>query len=159
MIKSLQNQMMAELHNHNLYQTFANYAASKGLMLLCSYYRHRATEEYNHHNWIRDFIVECNTFSDYNTGVFPVINVESIEDTFIQTMEAEIKTTKSIEDLVDLANEECDYITLQWLLKSGGLLEEQREEEHVSKVILEMSKIETDWLTKQSEILNYYLNK
>ena len=152
----LVEQMAEELYNHNLYMTFANYFKTKGLEDLVSYFQLRGLEEYEHHRWIADYLNE-----NLVSYTYPAIDdvAESIEDDitpFELTVEVELDTTKGIYEILDAAIEAHDYKTVAWLNAEGKLIQEQIEEEHVSKVILEIAKQEDSWISKASAIRAAY---
>ena len=149
-------QMAEELYNHNLYMTFASYFKSKGLEDLVSYYQLRGEEEYEHHRWITKYLDENLVIYEY-----PAIDEvsEQIDDEitpFELTVEVEIDTTKNIYDILEAATEEHDYKTVAWLNAEDKLIQEQIEEEHISKVILEIAKQDDSWISKASAILAAY---
>ena len=63
MIEMLVKQLSAELANHSLYRTFANYFAVEGLPKLEEYFKERAKEEYLHHDWIYNYLSENDSFT------------------------------------------------------------------------------------------------
>ena len=76
------------------------------------------------------------------------------EDSFGKTVDLEIETTMWISKMIEAAREEKDWQTEGWLKRT--LMEEQMEEEDVSRIILTMSEEDTDWQTKEDTILSYY---
>lgn len=161
-IELLVKQLGAEITNAHLYRTFANYFACLGLPKLEEYYLMRAKEEDNHHSWIMWYL-------NYNDAQFQypeikAINVEITDPvvTFADTIDREIETTMSISKIVKQAFEENDWATYGWLMgdsdETGKLVKEQIEEESISRKIHEMACQDTDWLTKQDTILEFYLN-
>ena len=60
-------------------------------------------------------------------------------DPFKMTVDLEIETTQMIYEIVDQAAAECDWATFNWLLghdeTTGRLVEEQREEESISRTV------------------------
>lgn len=154
--KLLVEQMAEELYNHNLYMTFASYFKTKGLEDLVWYFQMRGLEEYEHHRWIAKYLDE-----NLVSYAYPAVDAveESIEDEttpFELTVEVELDTTKGIYEILDAAIEAHDYKTVAWLNAGGKLIQEQIEEEHVSKVILEIAKQEDSWISKASAIRAAY---
>ena len=147
MVEMLVKQMSAELANHALYMTFANYFEVEGLPKLGIYWRGRAKEEYLHHSWIFEY---------------PAINVEITDRVmpFAATVDREIETTRGINKIVDQAQKESDWATFQWLNgedeDEGMLVKEQVEEESISRTILDMAKEQATWLRKENAILDFY---
>ncbi|KZX17229.1 ferritin [Methanobrevibacter filiformis] len=143
-----------ELYNHNLYKTFANYFAVKGLHKLEEYYTLRAGEELEHHTWIVDRLNYADV--SYKYPAIPEVDAEikDEEDTFLQTLDKEIETTELIYNIVNTAKEEKDWETVYWLQET--LVNEQTEEEHISRKFLKTAKQDTDWIAKEEYILDSY---
>lgn len=152
-------QLGIELYNHNVYRTFASFCYQRGLTKLYEYYEHRAFEEYNHHNWLVDYLTQNGI--DFNYPTIPAIKKEhvptTIKFTFEATVELEIETTQEIQKMVDEAQKLNDDMTATWIKKT--LLAEQNEEETISRFILNISEIESDMLSIQDAILDYYNNR
>jgi ferritin len=106
-----------ELYNHILYLSIANYFALEGIVDLEKYYRKRADEEHVHFMWIFDYL----TYQDYDFMVpqVPTIkeSIDKDEDAFIITIIKEIETTDYIDKIYELAQNEKDNLTRQWLDK------------------------------------------
>lgn len=156
----LVRQLAAELENHNLYRTFANYFKCQGLPKLYDYFIDRSNEENNHHNWILWYLT-------YNDAEFqyPEIKAINVDITnrvipFTATVDREIETTMMINEIAAQALKEGDWATYQWLMgddeEHGKLVMEQVEEESISRTIAEIAQEDTDWLTKQDTILSFY---
>lgn len=160
-IDMLVTQLGAELSNHNLYKTFANYFGTNGLPKLEEYFLKRAEEEYLHHNWIYWYL-------SYNDASFTYPKVDAIDIDipnhvfpFTATVDKEIETTMHINEIVDQAAKEKDWATFNWLNGSskeeGQLVKEQIEEESISRTIADLAQEDNDWLIKQDSILSFYL--
>lgn len=125
----LVRQIQHEIYNHNLYRTFANFFAVKGLTLLEKYYIDRAEEEKHHHDWITNYLSTSDACIKYPS--IPEISevFEDLVDPFRLTVDKEIETTNLIYEMVELAMEENDWMTYQWLMadddESGRLVKEQ----------------------------------
>lgn len=162
MIEMLVKQMSAELANHDLYMTFANYFDIEGLSKLGVYYRERANEEYLHHKWIYEYLTKNDALFQYPP--VPPIKVDIVDriTPFAATVDREIETTMSIHKIVDQAAEEQDWATFQWLngesKEEGMLVREQVEEEATSRTVLDMAKEQASWLRKENAILAFYRN-
>lgn len=156
--KMLIEQMSVELYNHNLYRSFANYYSVNGLNKLSDYYSMRAQEEYNHFLWCIKFANE----SDLRYDLPKIDEVNEKLDNFITPFEialdAEIETTEMIYDMADRAREVKDNIFLQWLYKSGLLVDEQSEECSLSRKTLAIMNLDDSILAKQDAIANLYGN-
>lgn len=158
MIDLLIKQVSHELHNYTLYKTFANYFGACGLNLLREYYLGRADEELLHHQWIADYLDERGVFFKY--PAIAEVNEEFNEhiDVFKLTVTVEEDTTKLIYDIVNLAYDEKDWLTISWLTKNTGskLLLEQAEEESISNMALEIAEQDGSWFEKERAILSAY---
>ena len=160
MIEMLVKQMSAELANHALYMTFANYFEVEGLPKLGIYWRGRAKEEYLHHSWIFEYLTENDALFQYPP--VPPIKVDIVDRImpFAATVDREIETTMSINKIVDQAQKEGDWATFQWLNgdneDTGMLVKEQVEEGSISRTILDMAREQATWLRKENAILDFY---
>lgn len=153
----LVKQSAHELKNYNLYNSFANYFSLEGLVSLEEYYKKRALEEKNHHDWILTFLSDC----DYRLE-YPIIeqnteqSVKNLIDPFYATVEREIQTTEMIYHIYDQAISEKDYMTCSWLLEL--LIKEQVEEESLSRMALTIMEKNGDIFVKAEEVLNLLEN-
>jgi ferritin len=158
--KLLLRQLKHELYNHNLYMSFSNFYGVQGLAILEEYYKQRADEEYLHHSWIRKYMNENDVAYIYPD--IPAIS-ETFEDNvtpFKLTVDKEIETTQLIYEMVDAAWEEGDWATFNWLNGNdpvnGRLVQEQVEEESISRTALDIAMEEGSWLRKEKSIMNAY---
>ena len=162
MVKMLVLQMGHELENYTMYKTFAAYFYRNDLSKLGVYYDLRAREEDEHHEWIYNYLTECD--ADFSYPAVPAINIKINDhiEPFKLTVDREILTTLNIDQLVNQAASEGDWATFNFLQgedkKTGKLVKEQREEESISRTIYGMAKLDVDWLKKQDSILNFYQN-
>lgn len=156
----LLRQLKHELQNHNAYMNFSNYFGVRGFMILEEYYKERADEEYKHHTWIRKYLNEND--AEY---IYPTIDqfdkkVENMIDPFRITVDLEIETTQMINEIVDQAVEEGDWATFNWLNghsdEDGMLVNEQVEEESISRTVRDIAETEGSWLRKEKSIMNAY---
>ncbi|MDR1721675.1 MAG: hypothetical protein LBR24_01340 [Methanobrevibacter sp.] len=152
--KLLVEQIGHEMYNHNLYRTFANYFAVKGLHKLEEYYIARANEELNHHQWIVDRLNYADVLYKYPEIPAVDVDIPDEETTFVLTLDKEIETTTLIFDIVEAAKAEKDYESVKWL--QDTLVDEQTEEEHISRKFLKIARQDTDWVTKEDYILTSY---
>lgn len=160
MVELLIRQLKHELYNHNLYRTFANYFGVKGFAVLEKYYIERAEEEKHHHDWIINYLGE--TDSNVKYPAIPEIEEEwdDMVKPFQITVDAEIKTTQMIYEMVDQASQEKDWGTYMWLLSEnddwGMLVKEQVEEESTSRTALDIAEGEGSWYRKEKSIYDMY---
>lgn len=156
----LLRQLKHEMYNHNLYMSFSNFFGVQGLAVLEQYYKERADEEYLHHSWIRMYLNENDAAYIYPD--IPPIS-EKYEDNvtpFKLTVDKEIETTQLIYEIVEQALDEGDWATFNWLNgndpATGRLVQEQVEEESISRTALDIASEEGSWLRKEKSIMNAY---
>ena len=89
-------QIAHELKNFALYRSYANYFSVEGILDLETYYRKRAHEEYNHHEWLSDFLYEADFKFMYPAVEFNTERVTNYLDSFVQTVDREILTTQML---------------------------------------------------------------
>lgn len=156
MIQILIKQIGHELQNRHIYMTFANYFKVQGLTKLYTYFHKRSEEENHHAQWIIDYLNTCDAQFSMPKITEAKLNIKNMEYPFDVTVDLEIYTTMCINEIVKLADSENDYATALWLRKPGKLVEEQIEEERTSRVVANIAHMDTDWVTKQDSILEYY---
>lgn len=163
MQKLLLRQLKHELLNHNIYLTFANYFGTRGFVKLEEYFKLRAQEEYEHHSWINYWLNRNDV-----EFVYPAIEkyteqIDSMEFPFLATVDLEVQTTKMVYDMVNQAFDEEDYATYNWLMshdsKTGMLVDEQVEEESISRTVRDIALSDDSWLRKENAILSAYKNR
>jgi len=145
-------QMAHELKNYTLYKSFANYYGLEGIVKLETYFHKRATEEMVHHDWIHKFLSEADCRIEY-----PIIEInkeqkiDSVITPFVATVKREIETTELIYKIHELALEQKDYMTAEWLL--NGLIKEQREEENTSRMARTIMEVDGGIFNKSNRVL------
>jgi len=137
----LVKQIAHELKNHALYLSFANFFSLEGIADLEEYYRRRADEELDHHQWIMDYLSD----GDFQF-MYPAVeqNAEKpldILSPFSMTVDREILTTQLIYNIYAAAEAEKDYMTCSWLYNK--LIKEQIEEENISRMAVTIMEEET----------------
>lgn len=162
MVNMLVKQLQSELSNYHLYRTFSAYFSRNHLYKLALYYKFRSDEENTHHDWIFSYLSACDAEFEYPEIKASNVDIKSHLTPFEMTVDKEIETTLGIYQIVNLAAEEGDWNTFQWLHGNssieGKLISEQQEEETLSRRILGLARVDTDWITKQDAILEYYKN-
>lgn len=157
-VDKLVEQISHEMYNHNLYSGFANYYKTQGLEDLYVYYTNRANEELEHHKWIIDYLNENHI--EFKYPAIPEVSetYDDLTTPFELTLDKELETTDLILDIVDLAQDEKDWLTFNWLMRDSApcLVAEQREEESISKTALVIANQDDSWISKASAILTAY---
>lgn len=149
----LVKQMAHELKNYNLYNNFSNYFGLEGISDLEEYYKRRALEEKNHHDWILSYLTD----GDFRFK-YPVIESNSEQtfssmiDPFISTIDREIQTTQMIYAIYEAALSEKDYMTAAWLYEK--LIKEQIEEENTSRMARTIMELDADLLERAEKVLD-----
>ena len=147
----LVKQTAHELKNHNLYKTFANYFSVEGITDLEEYYNKRAHEEYNHYQWIYDYLTDA----DYkfmqpdvekNTEV-----IKSYVSPFDDTIIREMLTTEMLYKIYEQATSERDFMTASWLYEK--LIKEQIEEENVTRMAKSIMLQDSDIFIRAENVL------
>ena len=145
-------QLAHELKNYNLYKSFANYYDVEGCVALAEYYKKRADEELNHHNWIYEYLTDGDV-----KFMYPAVEQNSEKPTdyampFRATVDREIQTTQMIYAIYEAAIAEKDYMTASWLFDK--LIKEQIEEENTSRMALTIMEEESDIYLRAKKVLN-----
>lgn len=150
----LNKQKDSELYNHDLYKEMASYFKGEGLHKLANYYYKRGEEEKHHHDWIVTRLRECNYPIEYVSKPRITQTWNDRFKPFELTVLVELDTTRQINEIVARALEEHDYKIVYWLFDT--LINEQHEEEFLSKTIMDIANQDTDWLTKEDTIEEFY---
>ena len=152
----LEAQLSHEQYNHNLYKSFANFFGTQGFMLLEEYYNGRAAEEMKHFDWIVEYLNERDAKIAYPAIDAIAEKPNNMAEPFQMTIAKEVETTDLIFKLLEQAKKESDYMTEAWLMSPGKLIQEQTEEESISRTAFDIANGEGDWLTKERAILKAY---
>ena len=148
----LTKQVAHELKNFNLYMSFANFFSVEGIVDLEEYYRKRAHEELNHHQWIMDFLSDADYKFKYPQVDF---NTEEFSDyitPFKQTVDREILTTQMLYKIYETATAEKDFMTASWLYEK--LIKEQIEEENTSRMAVTIMEEESNIFARANRVLD-----
>ncbi|ASJ01473.1 ferritin [Thermococcus gorgonarius] len=138
MLKALNEQLNKELFSAYFYLGIAAYFRDKSLDGFASWMEAQAEEELGHALRIYDYIFDRGGKVELERIEKPKQEFESPLKAFEAVYLHEVGVTQSIFKLVDLAKEENDHATynfLQWFV------EEQVEEEASTKAILDKLKI------------------
>ncbi len=156
-------QLQHELKNYTLYNSFAVYFSCKGLDKLGDYFKGRANEELRHHEWIMNYLSDCDAEFEY--PVIPDNKLPKIDDDitpFRLTVDREVETTGMINHIADTAFACGDWMTLSFLLgtyNAAKLIPEQIEEESLSRTALDIMETPDDILKREGRIYDLYFNK
>lgn len=134
MQKALNKQINAELYSSYLYYSMSAYFEALNLLGFANWMRIQAMEELTHVQKFYSYVHDRDGRVELSAIDAPPFEWESVLATFKAAYEHEQKVTKMINELVDLAIEEKDHATnnfLQWFVK------EQVEEEASAKNIVD----------------------
>ena len=162
-VELLVKQLQHELENQNIYYSFSVYFNKYGLTKLVKYWRDRAHEEYNHHLWCLNYLLECNADFEYPEVTAIKLDLEDRIEPFKLSVEIEEETTESVNKIYKKALEIGDSATIAFLMGvssvEGHLISEQSEEQKLSMDTLKLATEGTDWITIQDAIYSRYNNE
>lgn len=137
MEKELNEQLNAELYSSYLYLSMAAYFESNNWLGFANWMKKQSSEEYEHAMKFYKYINEVGNRVILEKIEKPKIQWSSPLEAYEDALKHEEYITKRINDLVNLAHEEKDHATanfLQWFVK------EQIEEVSSVKQIVEIMK-------------------
>ncbi len=135
---ALNAQVKMEAYASNLYLSMASWCDAQGMEGTSQFFFRQSAEESDHKMGIFKYILELDGKAIVPAVDKPPHEFQSIQILFKDVYAHEQKVTKAINHLVDLANEEMDHSThnfLQWYVT------EQREEESLIRSILDKIKL------------------
>lgn len=136
--KALNEQIAAELWSSNLYLSMSIHFAKLGYTGFTAWLKKQSIEELEHAHKIIDYVVDRD-----GSPIVPMINVVpdgygTPLEIFENVYEHEVKVSRMIDNLLDLAIEEKDKATQHFL---WWFVEEQIEEESTAKGIVDKLKL------------------
>jgi len=153
MVKSLNHQINREVYSAYFYLGMAAYATSAGRDGTANWFTAQMKEELIHAQKIYDYVNRQGAKVDLEAIEEPPQDFSSVSDLFAKTLAHEKNVTAMIKGLVDLALEEKDKETgefLQWFVKEqieeeatpAGILKkfEGKDEAGISEVDSELAK-------------------
>ncbi len=140
MEEALNEQLNKELYSSYLYLAMYAYSSSVGLQGFAHWFRVQVEEENIHAMKIFDYINDQGGRVKLKEIKEPPLEFGTAMDMFQQTLKHEQFITRSIHELVELANAEKDEVTasfLQWYVK-----EQVEEEENDNEIIAKLEGID-----------------
>jgi ferritin len=134
MQEALNEQIVMEAYASYLYLAMAGWFDLQGLQGCAQFMYRQSDEERVHKMRIFNYLIDMDVQAIVPPVAQPPATFKSVPDVFRSAYEHEQKVTRSINTLVDLAIEETDHAThnfLQWYVN------EQREEEALMRSILD----------------------
>ena len=144
MTEKLNEQINLEFYSSNLYLQMAAWCEYKAFEGCAAFFKEHAAEEMTHMQRLWDYVNETGALARIGAIAAPQEDFSNIKEVFETTLEHEQTVTKAINTLADVAFQEKDYSTfnfLQWYVA------EQHEEEKLFKSIID--KIEMIGLEHQ----------
>ena len=136
MEEALNEQLNKELYSSYLYFAMSAYSSSVGLPGVAHWFRVQVQEENIHAMRLFDYIIGQDGRVKLKEIKEPPAEFGTAMDMFQQTLKHEQFVTRSIHELVDLANAENDKVTasfLHWYVK-----EQVEEEENDNEIIAKL---------------------
>lgn len=133
LIKALNDQFNYELLSAHYYLGMASYCSEQDLDGFANFFIEQAAEERFHAMKFYDYITEVDGRILVTEISSPQNNFKSMVDVFKVALEHEQSVTKRIYNLMDIANEEREHATKNFL---NWFVEEQVEEEATMKGII-----------------------
>lgn len=133
LIKALNDQFNYELLSAHYYLAMAAYCSEQDLDGFAVFFKEQAEEERFHAMKFYDYITEVDGRILLTDIKNPQNNFKSIIDVFKVALEHEQSVTKRVYDLMDIAHDEREHATKNFL---NWFVEEQVEEEAGMKAII-----------------------
>jgi ferritin len=136
--EAINDQIHHELHSAYVYLSMSAYLEAANFTGFAKWMRMQAQEEVNHGMKLFDYVNDRNGRVTLKTLEQPPADYKSVLDVFEHALQHEMKVTRMIYSLYELATKENDYATqvqLQWFIN------EQVEEEATATTVVDRLKI------------------
>ncbi|HHY90958.1 MAG TPA: ferritin [Clostridiales bacterium] len=133
LMAELNTQIQFEIFSENLYLAMAAYCADQDLDGFANFFKVQAEEEKSHAMKIFDYIIERDGRARISAIDEPQNDFASVLDAFQKAYEHEQSVTERFNKLMDLAMEEKDHATANFL---KWFVDEQVEEESLFRGII-----------------------
>ena len=137
-IARLNQQINLELYSSHLYLQMSSWCAYKSLNGCATFLSQRAGEEIMQMRRLFNYVQETGALATIYGMPAPPANFNSLIQVFEQIYEHEQLVTSKINDLVNFAKTEPNYVTRQFLQWCAA---EQHQEEFLFKTILDKIKL------------------
>ena len=134
MVRALNEQITMEGYASFLYLSMAGWFDAKSMQGCAAFMYRQSQEEHGHMMKIFKYLVDLDAVAVAPGITQPPADFESVQQIFSDTLAHEQRVTNSIHEIVELAIQEKDHATynfLQWYVN------EQREEENLMRTILD----------------------
>lgn len=136
--EAINDQIHHELHSAYVYLSMSAYLEAANFNGFAQWMRMQSKEEVNHAMKLFDYVNDRNGRVVLKALEQPPTDFKSVLDTFENALQHEMKVTRMIHSLYELATREMDYATqvaLQWFIN------EQVEEEATANTVVDRLKI------------------
>lgn len=138
MLSTLNSLYRHELTNYLLYSQFRAWASFRGLNGAEKWLKNQADGEAAHAEKVFSYVLERNEAPEPAPFAFDTtLGDIAFADIFAAVLELERGTTAAWSAAYASAMAEGDYLTAQWIMETGGIMAEQREEENVAQTIVD----------------------
>lgn len=137
-LEKLNEQINVEFYSSNLYLQMSSWCEKEGLEGCAEFLKGHAAEEMEHMQRLFNYVNGCGAMAKLGAIEAPPTEFSSVNDIFEETYKHEKYVTGKINELADVAFQEKDYSTfnfLQWYVA------EQHEEEKLFNTILDKIRI------------------
>lgn len=137
-LEKLNEQINIEFYSSNLYLQMSSWCEKEGLEGCAEFLKGHAAEEMEHMQRLFNYVNGCGAMAKLGAIEAPPTEFSSVNDIFEETYKHEKYVTGKINELADVAFQEKDYSTfnfLQWYVA------EQHEEEKLFNTILDKIRI------------------
>jgi ferritin len=134
MVNALNEQISMEGYASFLYLSMAGWFDAKSMQGCAAFMYRQSEEEHGHMMKIFKYLVDLDATAVAPGIKQPPADFANVQEIFADTLAHEQRVTNSIHDIVELAMQEKDHATynfLQWYVN------EQREEENLMRTILD----------------------
>ena len=150
-VDTLNYRIQQEDFSSRIYEQLALWLNDKGYLNTSSLYKRYASEESNHADWAKSFLLDYGITPCLLKLESPEMEINSLQDVFDVTLEHELEVTRQCEELASIALKENNFVLYTLALKYCA---EQQEE--IGKSLELLSLFE---LTKDTLMLDTYVGK
>jgi ferritin len=148
-VDTLNYRIQQEDYSSRLYEQLALWLNDNGYLNTSLLYKRYASEESNHANWAKSFLLDYGVTPCLMKLESPEMEISGLKDVFEVTLEHELDITRQCEELAIMALKEGNHVL--YVLASKYCAEQQEE---IGKAItnLDIFKLSTDML-----IIDHYV--
>lgn len=150
-VDTLNYRIQQEDFSSRIYEQLSLWLDDKGYLNTASLYKRYASEESNHADWAKSFLLDYGITPCLLKLESPEMEINSLQDVFDVTLEHELEVTRQCEELASIALKENNFVLYTLALKYCA---EQQEE--IGKSLELLSLFE---LTKDTLMLDTYVGE